>query len=497
MASLDELNGKVFQSSFVSEDQFSLPVPVPSDGENIIPAPAYFGAESDYGVPDTETVSGVDVTDAANSYRLGTVTLTDTNSSGGTYPPVTYDIVGVNGDQVLLGAVYNGNDTWNTYVVLSNTDISLTDGFVPGDFVFSDSNPYAYSPTATDALLGRTFTSSFVSRDNFNNPDTTTVATTGTIVLTAPNYFGSDTDKNDADAQTVVGLDTADAATPYRLGTIALVDTTSSGSTSAPVAFDIVAENGDQLLLGQHYLGNDTWSDYAILSNSDIAHLDGDGSSGFTFVTKDVWSATSTSPAIPCFAAGTLISTPAGSAAVESLAAGDLVRTFSGEHRAVVWAGHRHVDLRRHANPDAVRPVRILAGSFDAAQPTTDLVVSPDHNLFADGVLIPAKCLVNGRNVVELDLATVTYHHIELSTHDVVLANGMPAETYLDTGNRANFAGQDAMAIHPDFSAPDLNFFAWEAQGYARLVLVGPELDAVRARLAERADRARNLVLAA
>ena len=484
MASLSELVGTTFQPSFVSENQFNQPAVNSADGENIITAPNYFGAETDYGITDTQTVNAVNVDSAANSYRLGTMTVTDGGTSA-PYPPVTYDIVGVNGDQVLLGTEYNGDGTWGDYVVLSNTDIAEADGYTPSDLVFSSQNPAAYNPTSTNALMGRTFTSSFVSQDHFDSPDTSTIATTGTVVVHNPDYYGSDTDTGITDSQTVVGLDTTDAANSYRLGTITLTDTNVTGGTNPPFTYDIVAENGDQILLGAQYQGSDSWGDYVILSNSDITQLDGQGSSDFTFVTKDVYDGNSTSPVIPCFAAGTAISTPAGTCAVELLAAGDLVRTVSGEHRAIVWAGHRRVDLRRHANPELARPVCILAGAFGAAQPSTDLVVSPDHNLFVDGVLIPAKCLVNGLNVVELDVAAVTYHHIELATHDVVLANNMPAETYLDTGNRANFAGQDAMLVHPDFStSPDLNFFAWEAQGYARLVLVGPELDAVRAALA-------------
>ena len=33
----------------------------------------------------------------------------------------------------------------------------------------------------------------------------------------------------------------------------------------------------------------------------------------------------------------------------------------------------------------------------------------------------------------------MTYYHVELSTHDVILAEGLATESYLDTGNRAAF----------------------------------------------------------
>ncbi len=193
----------------------------------------------------------------------------------------------------------------------------------------------------------------------------------------------------------------------------------------------------------------------------------------------------------PCFGRGTIIATLDGDAAVEDLRAGDLVLTVSGEAKPLVWTGSRSVSVARHPRPDTVRPVCIRRSAFSPNVPSRDLIVSPDHNIFVDGVLIPAKCLVNGRSVVNHDVETVDYHHIELAGHDVVYANGLEAETYLDTGNRTSFAGQGVTVAHPDFaSAPDQNYFAWEANGYARLVLEGPEVERARAILAARADAA-------
>ena len=193
---------------------------------------------------------------------------------------------------------------------------------------------------------------------------------------------------------------------------------------------------------------------------------------------------------ISCFVSGTRITTPDGFALVEDLAAGDLVTTISGEAKPVVWAGRRTIRVAMHRNPELVRPVTIRAGAFGDNLPLRDLTVSSDHNLFVDGVLIPAKCLVNDLNVVFSDVERVTYHHIELAMHDVVFAEGLPTETYLEVGNRSAFAGGAAVDMHPDFaSTPDSSYFAFEARGYAKLVLAGPELTAVCARLAARADR--------
>lgn len=73
------------------------------------------------------------------------------------------------------------------------------------------------------------------------------------------------------------------------------------------------------------------------------------------------------------------------------------------------------------------------------------------------------------------------YQHFELAEHDVVLAEGLPAETYLDTGDRAKFAGAPVIALYPDFSVRMLG-----AMGCAPLVVTRPALATVRARFARR-----------
>jgi hypothetical protein len=144
-----------------------------------------------------------------------------------------------------------------------------------------------------------------------------------------------------------------------------------------------------------------------------------------------------------CFAAGTLIATPDGDVAVETIKSGDPVLTAGGASRAVKWMGHRSLDLRAEVHPETSWPVRIAAHAFAPAKPASDLVVSSAHALGVevDGaqVLIPAGCLVNGTTVSEMPVERITWWHVELESHDLLLANGMPAESYLDMGNRNFF----------------------------------------------------------
>jgi hypothetical protein len=72
---------------------------------------------------------------------------------------------------------------------------------------------------------------------------------------------------------------------------------------------------------------------------------------------------------------------------------------------------------------------------------------------------------------------------VELPVHDVLFADGMPAESYLDTGNRGAFANGGATMLHPDFA-----LCVWETEACANLTREGSELVAVRSVLLDRAE---------
>lgn len=153
----------------------------------------------------------------------------------------------------------------------------------------------------------------------------------------------------------------------------------------------------------------------------------------------------------PCFAAGTRILTAGGEVCVEDLAVGDMVYSRSAGMVPVKWIGHRRIDCRRHPAPELVWPVRIAVGAFGPDQPHRDLWLSPDHAVAVDGALIPIKLLANGASIrQETGWRRVHYFHVELHRHDILLAHGMPAESYLDTGNRGMFANAAVpIELHP------------------------------------------------
>ncbi len=139
---------------------------------------------------------------------------------------------------------------------------------------------------------------------------------------------------------------------------------------------------------------------------------------------------------IPCFVAGTLLAMRDGAMAVQDIRPGMRALTASGGMRRVIWVGHRTLTLN---GGSAGAPILIRAHAFAPNQPARDLALSPDHAVFHAGVLIPAHLLVNGRSIVRARCRSVAYWHVELERHDIMLAENLPVESYLDTGNRHQF----------------------------------------------------------
>ncbi|MGC9269044.1 NF038122 family metalloprotease [Acidiphilium sp.] len=186
---------------------------------------------------------------------------------------------------------------------------------------------------------------------------------------------------------------------------------------------------------------------------------------------------------IACFTPGTRILTTKGDVEVEALTEGDEVILHDGGTAPIIWIGTRRLDLKSHKRPDTVQPVLIEAGALAPGMPSRDLLVSPDHALYLDGHLIPAKALINGRTVRLSPRDSITYYHIELPNHAVLYAEGTPAESYLETGNRGAFEnGGVPVQLHPDFAQNRR-----ETEGCAPFAETGPIVEAVRARILTRA----------
>jgi hypothetical protein len=151
-----------------------------------------------------------------------------------------------------------------------------------------------------------------------------------------------------------------------------------------------------------------------------------------------------------CFLRGTRIATPYGEVAVEDLRPGDVVLTLNRGRSPVRWIGRRVLDPLMLDRPQDAWPIRIRQGALTDSVPHRDLLVSPDHCMLVQDVLVPAKLLVNGTTIVQEERREpFEYFHIELESHDIVLAEGMLSESYLDLGNRHMFLGPGVAQILP------------------------------------------------
>lgn len=136
-----------------------------------------------------------------------------------------------------------------------------------------------------------------------------------------------------------------------------------------------------------------------------------------------------------CLLAGTLIETPEGPKAIETLTAGDCVLTARGAVQRVcrihTWEAYR---LPNQIWPANVAPVRVAHSAIADNVPSRDLYLSPNHALYLEGELVAANALVNGLSITrdcDYRAAKLSYFHIELEAHDVVIAEGLPVETFL------------------------------------------------------------------
>ncbi len=139
-----------------------------------------------------------------------------------------------------------------------------------------------------------------------------------------------------------------------------------------------------------------------------------------------------------CFLRGTAVMTPTGEVCIEDLQIGDLIETVRGEAMAAKWIGRR---LYKRSGPswnDSVVPIRISRHALDHQTPHRDLYLSAGHALFIDGVLVRVKDLINGISIataLPANREMIEYFHIVLDTHEVILAEGVPAETFLVESN--------------------------------------------------------------
>jgi hypothetical protein len=184
-----------------------------------------------------------------------------------------------------------------------------------------------------------------------------------------------------------------------------------------------------------------------------------------------------------CFARGTQIATPGGEVTVEQLAIGDTVLMLDGQAEQIVWIGIGRV-LVPPGRRSAATPIIVRKDALADNVPHRDLRVTKGHSLFIDDVLIPVEFLVNHRSIIWDDRAReIEIYHVEVRRHGVLLANGAPAESYRDDGNRWLFHNANAQWNR----APATALAAQPP--CARVLTGGPVVDAIWRRLLDQAGQ--------
>jgi hypothetical protein len=205
-----------------------------------------------------------------------------------------------------------------------------------------------------------------------------------------------------------------------------------------------------------------------------VFHLASDGGSGMILTES-----------VACYCRGTLIMTDRGERPVESLAIGDRVTTASGLQRPIKWIGRRAYGGRYILGRTDVLPICIKAGALGEGAPRRDLWISPCHAMFIEGVLVEARNLVNGVSIVQVGrVEQVEYFHVELDSHDVIIAEDALSETFVDDDSRGMFHNAAEYAVlYPEHVMPTVRYCAPRLEA-------GFEVEAIRQRLASRAGRA-------
>lgn len=185
---------------------------------------------------------------------------------------------------------------------------------------------------------------------------------------------------------------------------------------------------------------------------------------------------------IPCFLKNTMISTEKGKCPVQNLKIGDLVITQDQTPHKIKWIGHRTYRQPYRPSDRAVFPIRVSKSAFEHNIPSADLFISPEHSVLLDDFLIPIKYLVNGKSIRIIDtLEEISYYHIELERHDIILAEDTPVETFIDSGSRRKFENfLDYRRMYPVDEQRSMSFCRPKLRN-------AKETADIRSRLAERA----------
>ncbi len=463
--------------SYVVNDGTANSTAVTSTVSVVVPTPSLGGTTANQAVGDNATITPfASVTFADTAGETETATLT-----------VKAGATASDANGTLSGAGLSKTGT-GTYTLSTASPAALQSAL----------RALVFTPTANEVAPGSTVTTGFTiavtdaGGGSTSNAVTTVVATS---VNDAPAIGGTAAGQVVNDDSTITPFSGVTVGDPDVGASEAVTITVKAGATASDANGLLSGSGLSKTGTGTYTLTAGTPSAVATalraLVFTPTAQQVAQGSTvttGFTLAVNDGITTTSNTAttvvatAVACYCRGTLILTDRGEVAVEALRIGDGLVTHAGAVRAIRWIGTRSYLGRFAAENRAVLPVLFRAGSLADTVPRRDLMVSPRHAMFLDGMLIPAEALVNGTSIAQMEgMERVDYYHLELDSHDVIWAEGAASETFIDDDSRGLFQNaHEHRRLFPDAAHGPARFCAPVTED-------GPALEVVRARLAERA----------
>lgn len=458
----DSISGGDGNDTIYGDDVEATIAPVTIDASN------FTDTSSGFSVTAVNIVGGVETAASAanvSTYEYAGVTGigaggTISDSDSGVVAQTGYDLASGKSEQLIVDFDENVSEVdfsfstlWTDgYAEVAEWEI-YDDGVLVGSGSFSEDEVGSGSGTVNVSGYGEFDQIVFKGLPQTDGTDGSDfLITEVTYVTAAPPPAGNDTiDGGDGDDtifgnggdDTVtggLGNDSLDGGDGNDTLNVAVGDTAAGGAGNDTFVLEDLGEDGTPALTIDGGEGDETTGDTLQLGDladmSTLVAVD-DGTGSFSgSVTLDNGSVLNFTEIenIICFTPGTMIATPYGERAIDTLQAGDLVVTRDHGLQPIRWIQSRTIPaLGRFA------PVRIKPGVVTGQD--RDLLVSPQHRMLFTGyeaellfgeseVLISARHLTDDRLVTVEQGGDVTYIHMLFDEHEVVYANGGASESF-------------------------------------------------------------------
>ncbi len=177
------------------------------------------------------------------------------------------------------------------------------------------------------------------------------------------------------------------------------------------------------------------------------------------------------------FTPGTRISTRKGLVAVEKLKVDDEVLTRDQGHQSIRWIASSNLTAAELGQNPQLQPILISKEALGPKQPTRDTVLNPNQRVLiaktdeAPEAMICVNTLLGRDGIEQVGASDVTYVHLVLDRHPVVMGDGLWSDS-LQPGNTKASPTNDArqngfVDLFPELSPSEADSETMYAQAAA------------------------------